>query len=204
MVGAVGSGKSTFVGEHLKDYTRVNRDSLKTKEKCLKVAEEAMKKKEYVVIDNQNTKKQDREEFIALAKKYSTHPHIPISTRVQCEGLLPRGHQGALHAQRRPERVQPQPPALLQEGRLHPHPHLLQVLRNAHRNLPPHSLSPRNKKASMKSRPCPSSLAPSATHRTKNPSTASSKARSDFNYNIIMAFWVFNIRHDKLLDFCPD
>jgi len=42
MVGSVGSGKSTFVQNHLKDYTRINRDALKTKEKCLQKAEEAI------------------------------------------------------------------------------------------------------------------------------------------------------------------
>jgi len=42
MVGSAGSGKSTFVVTHLKEYVRVNRDSLKTKEKCLKVAEDAI------------------------------------------------------------------------------------------------------------------------------------------------------------------
>jgi len=35
MVGSVGSGKSTFISNYLKDYTRINRDTLKTKEKCL-------------------------------------------------------------------------------------------------------------------------------------------------------------------------
>lgn len=38
--GSPGSGKSTFWHTHYSDYTRVNRDTLKTKEKCLKVADE--------------------------------------------------------------------------------------------------------------------------------------------------------------------
>ena len=40
MCGAPGSGKSTFCRNYLPGYTRINRDTLKTKEKCYKVAEE--------------------------------------------------------------------------------------------------------------------------------------------------------------------
>lgn len=38
-VGPPGGGKSTFWNNHLKDkgYVRINQDTLKTKEKCLKV-----------------------------------------------------------------------------------------------------------------------------------------------------------------------
>ena len=43
LIGSVGSGKSTFVGTYLKDYTRINRDTLKTKEKCHAEAEKCMK-----------------------------------------------------------------------------------------------------------------------------------------------------------------
>lgn len=68
MIGAPGSGKSTFVHNHLNDYTRVNRDSLKTKEKCLKVAEQAIKEKKYLVIDNTNPTPDDRAAFIKLAQ----------------------------------------------------------------------------------------------------------------------------------------
>lgn len=71
-VGSAASGKSTFWKTHLSDYVRVNRDTLKTREKCLKVAEEAMKKGENLVIDNTNPTKNDRKDFIDLAKTYST------------------------------------------------------------------------------------------------------------------------------------
>lgn len=40
--GSSSSGKSTFTINHLQDYERVNRDTLKTKEKCYKVAEQAI------------------------------------------------------------------------------------------------------------------------------------------------------------------
>lgn len=71
-VGSPASGKSTFWKTHLSDYTRVNRDTLKTREKCLKVAEEALKKNENVVIDNTNPTAQDRKSFIDLAKQYGS------------------------------------------------------------------------------------------------------------------------------------
>jgi bifunctional polynucleotide phosphatase/kinase len=55
----------------LKSYERVNRDTLKTKEKCYKVADEALAKKKSVVIDNTNPSKADRAYFLELANKHS-------------------------------------------------------------------------------------------------------------------------------------
>jgi bifunctional polynucleotide phosphatase/kinase len=69
-VGSPGSGKSTFWSNYLSKYARVNRDTLKTKEKCYKVAEEEILKGNSVVIDNTNPKKEDRSYFIGLAKKH--------------------------------------------------------------------------------------------------------------------------------------
>lgn len=68
--GSPGSGKSTFT-KLLVDYSRINRDTLKTKEKCVKVAEEEINKKKSVVIDNTNPAIADRKLYIDLAKKYS-------------------------------------------------------------------------------------------------------------------------------------
>jgi bifunctional polynucleotide phosphatase/kinase len=84
MIGSVGSGKSTFVGNFLKDYVRINRDTLKTKEKCLSKAEEAIKENKFVVIDNTNPQQKDRKEFLDLAKKYSKHIlNIPLEYPVR-------------------------------------------------------------------------------------------------------------------------
>lgn len=47
------------------------KDTLKTKEKCLKVAEEAIVAKKSCVIDNTNPAPEDRKIYIDLAKKYS-------------------------------------------------------------------------------------------------------------------------------------
>jgi len=69
-VGSAASGKSTFWKTYLPTYVRVNRDTLKTREKCLKVAEESLEKGENLVIDNTNPVKQDRKAYIDLAKKY--------------------------------------------------------------------------------------------------------------------------------------
>lgn len=70
-VGSPGSGKSTFWKNHLSSYERINRDTLKTKEKCLKVAEEAMKNGKNLVIDNTNPSAEDRKAYIQLAKSHS-------------------------------------------------------------------------------------------------------------------------------------
>ena len=56
-VGSPASGKSTFWKNYMPQYLRVNRDTLKTKEKCYKLAEEAILKGSSVVIDNTNPKK---------------------------------------------------------------------------------------------------------------------------------------------------
>ena len=73
MVGYPGSGKSFFTEKELEQrggYTRVNRDTLKTKEKCLKVAEEALAAGHSVVIDNTNPDVEARAPYLALAKRY--------------------------------------------------------------------------------------------------------------------------------------
>jgi len=69
--GSAGSGKSSFWRNYLPDYVRVNNDTLKTKAKCHKVAEEAMKEGKSLVIDNTNPSKAVRKEYIDLAKKYN-------------------------------------------------------------------------------------------------------------------------------------
>ena len=55
--GSPGAGKSTFWSNHMPRYERINRDTLKTKEKCFKVADEFLSKGKSVVIDNTNPTK---------------------------------------------------------------------------------------------------------------------------------------------------
>jgi len=71
MIGLPASGKSTFTQKYLvpNGYTRVNRDTLGTAAKCIKVAQEALSEGVSVVIDNTNGIPEKRAEFISLAKK---------------------------------------------------------------------------------------------------------------------------------------
>jgi bifunctional polynucleotide phosphatase/kinase len=71
MIGRPASGKSTFTETYLvpKGYARVNRDTLKTMPKCLKVCKEELDKGNSVVIDNTNPTSDGRAEFISLAKE---------------------------------------------------------------------------------------------------------------------------------------
>lgn len=70
-VGVPASGKSTFHKNHLqpKNYVSVNRDTLKTQVKCLKVAMENIMNGKSVVVDNTNPSKEARKPYIEVAKK---------------------------------------------------------------------------------------------------------------------------------------
>jgi bifunctional polynucleotide phosphatase/kinase len=72
MVGPPGCGKSTFVARELYGYVRVNQDTLKSRQKCLKVAADACKYGLNIVIDNTNPSASVRKEYIniALGSKY--------------------------------------------------------------------------------------------------------------------------------------
>ncbi|XP_066299427.1 bifunctional polynucleotide phosphatase/kinase-like [Branchiostoma lanceolatum] len=71
LVGPPAGGKSTFCKRHLAahGYTAINRDTLKTQAKCQQVTKDALKSGKSVVIDNTNSSKAVRAEYIAIAKK---------------------------------------------------------------------------------------------------------------------------------------
>ncbi|RHZ79520.1 hypothetical protein Glove_144g13 [Diversispora epigaea] len=75
-VGYPASGKTTFANKWLigNGYVYVNQDTLKTKAKCIKTCEEALKQSKPVVIDNTNPGVENRKTYIDLAKKYD----VPI------------------------------------------------------------------------------------------------------------------------------
>lgn len=75
-VGAPASGKTKLYNEKFSDYEHINMDTLKTKDKCLKSTETAMKYKKNIVIDNTNPNFETRKLYLDLAKKYEYNRYI--------------------------------------------------------------------------------------------------------------------------------
>lgn len=75
MIGFPGSGKSTIASSfNQNQYKIISGDELKTANKMLKIAKEAIENKKSVIIDSTNLSKKRRAIFIELAKQYG----IPI------------------------------------------------------------------------------------------------------------------------------
>lgn len=70
-VGSPGSGKSTFWKNYLSSYTRVNNDTLRSKDKCLKTMRASLQNNKSCVIDNTNPTASVRAEYIAVAKEFN-------------------------------------------------------------------------------------------------------------------------------------
>jgi len=73
LVGYPASGKSMFCREHFvaKGYVHVNRDTLKTMEKCIKQTEQELRDGKSVVVDNLNNEKSMRKRFIDIAQHHN-------------------------------------------------------------------------------------------------------------------------------------
>lgn len=71
-VGSPASGKSRMATRVFvpAGYVRVNNDEMKTKQKCMKVAKEALQEGRSVVVDNTNPDAATRAEWIALARAH--------------------------------------------------------------------------------------------------------------------------------------
>lgn len=70
MIGIQASGKSTFAKRKLSNYTRINLDTLNSRNKELMEFERALEAGENIVIDNTNPKVSDRERYIPRAKEH--------------------------------------------------------------------------------------------------------------------------------------
>ena len=69
------SGKTSFYRRHFSPrYEHINQDLLKSRDKCLRVAEDTLGKGKSVVIDNTNRNRATRSLWVALANK----SNVPI------------------------------------------------------------------------------------------------------------------------------
>jgi len=69
LVGPPGGGKTTICKKLFPSYVHVNQDTLKTYDKCQKVAMEAIERGDSVVVDNQNKEKSIRKKYLDMAVK---------------------------------------------------------------------------------------------------------------------------------------
>jgi bifunctional polynucleotide phosphatase/kinase len=70
-VGFPASGKSTFCKTYLvpRGYVHINRDTLKTQERCQRAAQDALAQGKSVAVDNTNPSVDIRSQYIAIAKR---------------------------------------------------------------------------------------------------------------------------------------
>ncbi|PGH27531.1 polynucleotide kinase 3'-phosphatase [Polytolypa hystricis UAMH7299] len=109
--GSPSAGKSTFYWEYLQPmgYERVNQDILKTRQKCLKVAEEHLSAGKSVVVDNTNADTETRTHWILLAKSLD----IPIRCVYFTTPPEVCKHNNVVRASNQVESLNPESRALL-------------------------------------------------------------------------------------------
>ncbi len=71
MIGIQASGKSRFAMTYLKNYTRINLDTLHTRNREKLALEEAIKNRENIVIDNTNPTIKERARYIGAVSGLS-------------------------------------------------------------------------------------------------------------------------------------
>ena len=75
-VGPPASGKTKLYKNLFSDYEHISMDTLKTKARCIKLTEYAMKYKKNIVIDNTNPNAETRKLYLDLGKKYNYNRYI--------------------------------------------------------------------------------------------------------------------------------
>ncbi|XP_057664502.1 uncharacterized protein F21D5.5 [Diorhabda carinulata] len=75
LVGGPGSGKSHFCKTFLipKGYVHINRDTLGSWQKCVKLLEESLKDKKNCAVDNTNVDRESRKRYLEVAEKFKVH-----------------------------------------------------------------------------------------------------------------------------------
>ena len=67
LIGPPGCGKSTFSNqEKFGHYMKINQDTLKTLEKCVKTAKHAMQNNQSIIIDNTNPSEKTRQKYLEI------------------------------------------------------------------------------------------------------------------------------------------
>lgn len=69
MMGIPASGKSTFVARHLQDFSRINLDNLRTREREDAMLHALFISEDDIVVDNTNVTPDEREKYFQLADK---------------------------------------------------------------------------------------------------------------------------------------
>lgn len=67
MMGIPASGKSTFVARHLQDFSRINLDNLRTREREDAMLHALFLSEEDIVVDNTNVSPEERDKYFQLA-----------------------------------------------------------------------------------------------------------------------------------------
>lgn len=75
LVGVPGSGKSTLATTQFAGMTRINQDELGSRDRCLKLCNEALARGESIVIDRCNQTPHQRKEWIKLGQIYQASIH---------------------------------------------------------------------------------------------------------------------------------
>lgn len=106
MIGCSGSGKTFFSKSHLvkAGYVHVNRDTLKTWQKCVALVEKSIQEKRSVVVDNTSPDKEARSRYTSVAKRFdvpcrafwmnTTLDHAKHNNTVRTSLLCSRSYPG--------------------------------------------------------------------------------------------------------------
>ena len=70
MCGPPSCGKTTFVRTHLPEFTHINRDTLKSMDRCEQVLRESLQNGQSAIIDNTNPDRASRKRFIDAARSF--------------------------------------------------------------------------------------------------------------------------------------
>ncbi|KAK7532386.1 polynucleotide kinase 3 phosphatase-domain-containing protein [Phyllosticta citribraziliensis] len=111
LCGSPGAGKSTFFWRHLKPlgYERVNQDTLKTRDRCLKVAAEHLAEGVSVAVDNTNADAETRAHWVKLAQKHK----VPIRCVLLTAPAKLCEHNDAVRALSASEQLNPEHRSML-------------------------------------------------------------------------------------------